>query len=80
MLIRNQWRHLREAASVAILPACALLWLVGLATRADVAQRVRARTAHLGDVDLVFQEILVEVVCELEKQQRMLQVQLGERV
>jgi starvation-inducible DNA-binding protein len=34
---------------------------------------------RVGDVDLVSQDVLIEVVRELEKQQWMLRVQLGER-
>jgi DNA-binding ferritin-like protein len=35
---------------------------------------------RLGEVDLASQDVLIEVVRELEKQQWMLRAQLGERV
>jgi starvation-inducible DNA-binding protein len=47
---------------------------------ADVSERVRARLEPLGDVDLASQDVLIEVVRELEKQQWLLRVQLGEHV
>jgi starvation-inducible DNA-binding protein len=46
---------------------------------ADVSERVRDRMNRLGEVDLASQDVLIEVVRELEKQQWMLRVQLGER-
>jgi len=48
-----------------------------LVTRlADVTERIRARMDRLGDLDLASQDVLVEVVRELEKQQWMLRVSL----
>jgi starvation-inducible DNA-binding protein len=47
---------------------------------AEVSERVRARMNRLGDVDLASQDVLIEVVRELEKQQWMLRAQLGEHV
>lgn len=47
---------------------------------AEVAERVRARMDRIGDVDLVSQDVLIDVVRTLEKQQWLLRVQLGERV
>jgi starvation-inducible DNA-binding protein len=46
---------------------------------ASVAERVRERMERLGDMDLISQGILIDVVRELEKQQWTLRVQLGER-
>src|SRR5262249_6871351 len=46
---------------------------------ADVSERVRDRINRVGEVDLASQDVLIEVVRELEKQQWMLRVQLGER-
>lgn len=46
---------------------------------ADVSERVRARIAHVGEVDLVSQDVLIEVVRKLEKQQWLLRIQLEER-
>ena len=46
---------------------------------ADVSEGVRSRLEAIGDVDLASQDVLIEVVRELEKQQWMLRVQLGER-
>jgi len=46
---------------------------------ADVSERVRQRMQLIGDVDLVSQDVLIDVVRELEKQQWTLRVQLGER-
>jgi starvation-inducible DNA-binding protein len=46
---------------------------------AEVSERVRDQMNRLGDVDLASQDVLIEVVRELEKQQWMLRVQLGER-
>ena len=45
---------------------------------AEVSEQVRDRMNHLGDVDLASQDVLVEVVRTLEKQQWMLRAQLGE--
>src|SRR4051794_19640666 len=47
---------------------------------AEVSERVRERMNRLGDADLVSQDVLIEVVRELEKQQWMLRAQLGEHV
>jgi DNA-binding ferritin-like protein len=44
----------------------------------EVSERTRDRMNRLGDVDLASQDVLIEVVRELEKQQWMLRVQLGE--
>jgi starvation-inducible DNA-binding protein len=46
---------------------------------ADVSERVRSRLEFVGAADLVSQDVLIEVLRELEKQQWMLRVQLGER-
>ena len=46
---------------------------------ADVSERVREQMNRLGEADLASQDVLIEVVRELEKQQWMLRVQLGER-
>jgi starvation-inducible DNA-binding protein len=46
---------------------------------ADVSERVRDQMNRLGEVDLASQDVLIEVVRELEKQQWMLRVQFGER-
>src|SRR5262245_9222939 len=46
---------------------------------ADVSERARSRLAAVGEADLASQDVLIEVVRELEKQQWMLRVQLGER-
>jgi starvation-inducible DNA-binding protein len=43
---------------------------------ADVSERVRSRLAFIGEVDLASQDVLVEVVRVLEKQQWMLRAQL----
>ena len=45
---------------------------------AEVSERVRDRMDRLGDADLASQDVLIEVVRELEKQQWMLRAQLGE--
>src|SRR5919201_1059509 len=45
---------------------------------AEVSDRVRNRMNRLGDADLASQDVLIEVVRELEKQQWMLRAQLGE--
>ena len=44
---------------------------------AEVSERARNRMNRIGDVDLASQDILIEVVRELEKQQWMLRAQLG---
>jgi starvation-inducible DNA-binding protein len=46
---------------------------------ADVSERIRDRMNRLGEIDLASQDVLIEVVRELEKQQWMLRVQLGKR-
>jgi starvation-inducible DNA-binding protein len=46
---------------------------------AEVSERVRDRMNRLGEADLATQDVLIEVVRELEKQQWMLRAQLGER-
>ena len=46
---------------------------------ADVSERVREQMKRLGETDLASQDVLIEVVRELEKQQWMLRVQIGER-
>ena len=46
---------------------------------AEVSERVRDQMNRLGDADLATQDVLIEVVRELEKQQWMLRAQLGER-
>jgi starvation-inducible DNA-binding protein len=46
---------------------------------ADVSEQVRDRMNRLGEADLATQDVLIEVVRELEKQQWMLRAQLGER-
>jgi starvation-inducible DNA-binding protein len=46
---------------------------------ADVSERVRDQMNRVGEADLASQDVLIEVVRELEKQQWMLRVQLGER-
>ena len=45
---------------------------------ADVSEQVRDRMNRLGDADLASQDVLIEVVRTLEKQQWMLRAQLGE--
>jgi starvation-inducible DNA-binding protein len=45
---------------------------------AEVSERVRVQMNRLGDVDLASQDVLIEVVRELEKQQWMLRAQRGE--
>src|SRR5919201_1930004 len=45
---------------------------------AEVSEQVRNRMDRLGDADLASQDVLIEVVRELEKQQWMLRAQLGE--
>lgn len=47
---------------------------------AEVSERVRDRLYLIGEIDLVSQDVLIDVVRQLEKQQWMLRVQLGERV
>src|ERR687891_458104 len=46
---------------------------------AEVSERVRDRMDRLGDADLASQDVLIEVVRELEKEQWMLRAQLGAR-
>jgi starvation-inducible DNA-binding protein len=46
---------------------------------ADVSERIRARLEAVGEADLASQNVLIKVVRELEKQQWMFRVQLGER-
>src|SRR5262245_33149683 len=46
---------------------------------ADVSERVRSRLEAIGEADLASQDVMIEVVHELEKQQWMLRVQPGER-
>ena len=43
---------------------------------ADVAERIRARMDHLGELDLASQDVLIEVVRALEKQLWMVRAQL----
>lgn len=45
---------------------------------AEVSEQVRDRMNRLGEADLASQDVLIEVVRELEKQQWMLRAQLGE--
>ena len=45
---------------------------------AKVSEQVRDRMNRLGDADLASQDVLIEVVRTLEKQQWMLRAQLGE--
>jgi starvation-inducible DNA-binding protein len=45
---------------------------------AEVSERVRHRMDRVGDADLASQDVLIEVVRELEKQQWILRAQLGE--
>ena len=47
---------------------------------AEVSEQVRNRMNRIGDADVVSQDVLIEVVRELEKQQWMLRAQLGEHV
>jgi starvation-inducible DNA-binding protein len=46
---------------------------------ADASERVRSRLETVGEADLASQDVLIEVVRELEKQQWMLRAQLGSR-
>jgi starvation-inducible DNA-binding protein len=46
---------------------------------AEVSELARTRMNRLGELDLASQDVLIEVVRELEKQQWMLRVQLRER-
>ena len=46
---------------------------------ADVSERVPVLLQYIGEVDLVSQSVLMEVVRKLEKQQSMLRIQLEER-
>jgi starvation-inducible DNA-binding protein len=43
---------------------------------ADVTERIRSRMDRLGELDLVSQDVLIETLRELEKQQWMLRVSL----
>jgi starvation-inducible DNA-binding protein len=43
---------------------------------ADVTERIRSRMDRLGELDLVSQDVLIEALRELEKQQWMLRVSL----
>ena len=43
---------------------------------ADVTERIRSRMDRLGEIDLASQDILIETIRELEKQQWMLRVSL----
>jgi starvation-inducible DNA-binding protein len=43
---------------------------------ADVTERIRSRMDRLGEIDLVSQDVLIEALRELEKQQWMLRVSL----
>jgi starvation-inducible DNA-binding protein len=45
---------------------------------AEVSEQVRDRMNRLGGADLASQDLLIEAVRELEKQQWMLRAQLGE--
>jgi starvation-inducible DNA-binding protein len=45
---------------------------------ADAGERIRERMDRLGELDAASQDVLIEVVRELEKQQWMLRVQLGD--
>ena len=45
---------------------------------AEVSEQVRERMNRLGEADLASQDILIQVVRELEKQQWMFRAQLGE--
>jgi starvation-inducible DNA-binding protein len=47
---------------------------------AEASELARERMNRLGEVDLVSQDVLIDVVRTLEKQQWMLRAQLGERV
>jgi starvation-inducible DNA-binding protein len=47
---------------------------------ADVAERMRARMDHLGELDLASQDVLIEVVRELEKELWMLRVSMPAEV
>ena len=46
---------------------------------AEISELTRERMTRLGEVDLASQDVLIEVVRELEKQQWMLRAQLEER-
>jgi starvation-inducible DNA-binding protein len=46
---------------------------------ADMSERVRSQLEAIGEADLASQDVMIEVVRELEKQQWMLRVRLGER-
>jgi len=43
---------------------------------ADVTERIRSRMDRLGEIDLASQDVLIETIRELEKQQWMLRVSL----
>jgi starvation-inducible DNA-binding protein len=43
---------------------------------ADVTERIRGRMGRLDELDLASQDVLIEIIRELEKQQWMLRVQL----
>jgi DNA-binding ferritin-like protein len=43
---------------------------------ADVTERIRGRMDRLGELDLASQDVLIETIRELEKQQWMLRVSL----
>jgi starvation-inducible DNA-binding protein len=44
---------------------------------AEVSERARSRLERVGELDLASQDVLIEVLRELEKQQWMLRAQLG---
>lgn len=44
---------------------------------AEVSERVRGKLGRVGELDLASQDVLIEVLRELEKQQWMLRAQLG---
>jgi starvation-inducible DNA-binding protein len=44
---------------------------------AETSERIRARMDRMGELDVASQDVLIEVVRELEKQQWMLRVQLS---
>jgi starvation-inducible DNA-binding protein len=46
---------------------------------AEVSELTRERMTRIGEIDLASQDVLIEVLRELEKQQWMLRVQLGDR-
>lgn len=68
-----------EPVPVRSVPDHAVIW--ELARRvAGSAERVRERLAPIGAADLVTQDVLVDVVRTLEKQQWLLRSQFGEKV